>query len=118
MFRTGGWRALAIAALACLWGLTACGGSPAPGRTPAPTGGGSCQGTPGASGARPGQGPSGTPGDGGSPSGTGGPGNPHAPKSAYRYAFPVVGKVGYGRDHHDYPATDIIAACGLTVRAV
>ncbi|GAA1809333.1 hypothetical protein GCM10009682_33810 [Luedemannella flava] len=38
---------------------------------------------------------------------------------AARYVFPVDGKVGYAKDkHHDYPAADIIAACGLTVRAV
>jgi len=33
------------------------------------------------------------------------------------HVFPVQGKVSYGRTHHDYPATDIIAACGLPVRA-
>ena len=32
--------------------------------------------------------------------------------------FPVVGKVSYAHDHHDYPATDIITACGNEVRAV
>lgn len=26
--------------------------------------------------------------------------------------FPVPGPTGYGRAHHDYPATDIFAACG------
>jgi murein DD-endopeptidase MepM/ murein hydrolase activator NlpD len=31
--------------------------------------------------------------------------------------FPVVGNVSYAHTHHDYPATDIIAACGNTVRA-
>lgn len=36
----------------------------------------------------------------------------------YRYVFPVSGNVSYAREHHDYPATDIIAACGSTVRAV
>lgn len=34
------------------------------------------------------------------------------------FVFPVVGKVGYGHTHHDYPATDIIANCGDEVRAV
>lgn len=34
------------------------------------------------------------------------------------FVFPVVGKVGYAHTHHDYPATDIIAACGDEVRAV
>jgi murein DD-endopeptidase MepM/ murein hydrolase activator NlpD len=33
--------------------------------------------------------------------------------------FPVGGKpFSYARTHHDYPATDIIAACGLPVRAM
>lgn len=36
----------------------------------------------------------------------------------HQYLFPVSGKTSYGRTHHDYPATDIIAACGLPVRAV
>jgi peptidoglycan LD-endopeptidase LytH len=35
-----------------------------------------------------------------------------------RYVFPVVGTVSYGHTHHDYPATDIMAACGSTVRSV
>lgn len=35
-----------------------------------------------------------------------------------QFVFPVVGTVGYAHTHHDYPATDIIAACGDTVRAV
>lgn len=34
------------------------------------------------------------------------------------YVFPVDGKASYQRAHHDYPATDIIAPCGATVRAV
>ena len=29
--------------------------------------------------------------------------------------FPVAGQVSYGRAHHDYPATDIWAACGSRV---
>jgi murein DD-endopeptidase MepM/ murein hydrolase activator NlpD len=35
-----------------------------------------------------------------------------------RYVFPVDGKNSYAREHHDYPASDIIAACGTVVRAV
>jgi murein DD-endopeptidase MepM/ murein hydrolase activator NlpD len=31
-----------------------------------------------------------------------------------KYAFPVIGKASYAHTHHDYPASDIIAACGLT----
>jgi murein DD-endopeptidase MepM/ murein hydrolase activator NlpD len=32
-----------------------------------------------------------------------------------RYVFPVAGKADYGHSHHDYPATDIFAACGTPV---
>jgi murein DD-endopeptidase MepM/ murein hydrolase activator NlpD len=32
-------------------------------------------------------------------------------------AFPVAGPADYGHTHHDYPATDIFAACGSPVRA-
>ncbi|NUR25227.1 MAG: M23 family metallopeptidase, partial [Catenulispora sp.] len=31
------------------------------------------------------------------------------------YVFPVVGNASYAHSHHDYPASDIIAACGLPV---
>jgi peptidoglycan LD-endopeptidase LytH len=41
-----------------------------------------------------------------------------AASGVHRYAFPVVGPVNYERTHHDYPATDIIAACGSRVVAV
>lgn len=34
------------------------------------------------------------------------------------YVFPVTGNASYARTHHDYPAADIIAACGLPVQAV
>ena len=34
------------------------------------------------------------------------------------YVFPVAGGVTYVRNHHDYPATDILAACGAPVLAV
>ncbi len=30
-----------------------------------------------------------------------------------RYVFPVAGKASYASTHHDYPASDIIANCGL-----
>jgi murein DD-endopeptidase MepM/ murein hydrolase activator NlpD len=33
------------------------------------------------------------------------------------YAFPVRGNASYARIHHDYPASDIMAACGSTVVA-
>lgn len=34
-----------------------------------------------------------------------------------RRDFPVLGPSSYARAHHDYPATDIFAACGRTVVA-
>jgi murein DD-endopeptidase MepM/ murein hydrolase activator NlpD len=34
------------------------------------------------------------------------------------FVFPVVGHYSYAHVHHDYPATDILAPCGSTVRAV
>jgi peptidoglycan LD-endopeptidase LytH len=41
-----------------------------------------------------------------------------AKTSNYKYVFPVGGKpFSYARTHHDYPATDVIAPCGLPVRA-
>jgi murein DD-endopeptidase MepM/ murein hydrolase activator NlpD len=49
---------------------------------------------------------------------SGAPGATTPRPAAARYVFPVDGKSGYGREHHDYPATDIIAACGNVVRAV
>jgi peptidoglycan LD-endopeptidase LytH len=40
-----------------------------------------------------------------------------SPSSSEQFVFPVVGTVSYARTHHDYPATDIMAKCGSTVRA-
>jgi murein DD-endopeptidase MepM/ murein hydrolase activator NlpD len=38
--------------------------------------------------------------------------------AAAKHAYPVQGKAGsYSHDHHHYPATDIIANCGLTALA-
>jgi murein DD-endopeptidase MepM/ murein hydrolase activator NlpD len=34
------------------------------------------------------------------------------------YTFPVVGKSSYAHTHHDYPATDVMTACGHTFVAV
>jgi peptidoglycan LD-endopeptidase LytH len=40
-------------------------------------------------------------------------------KPAGKYVFPVAGNASYAHNvHHDYRAADIIANCGLTVRAV
>jgi murein DD-endopeptidase MepM/ murein hydrolase activator NlpD len=33
-------------------------------------------------------------------------------------AFPVAGSADYAADHHDYPATDLFAACGTPVLAI
>jgi murein DD-endopeptidase MepM/ murein hydrolase activator NlpD len=38
--------------------------------------------------------------------------------AAARYVFPVDGRNSYAREHHDYPASDIISPCGTVVRAV
>ncbi len=40
--------------------------------------------------------------------------------TARRYVFPVLplSRAWFGRAHHDYPATDIFAACGDTYRTV
>jgi murein DD-endopeptidase MepM/ murein hydrolase activator NlpD len=35
-----------------------------------------------------------------------------------KYAFPVIGKGSYAHTHHDYPATDVMTACGHTFVAV
>src|SRR5215216_4327505 len=40
---------------------------------------------------------------------------PVAAQTRFTYVFPVVGHVGYGHKHHGYPATDILADCGLPV---
>jgi peptidoglycan LD-endopeptidase LytH len=39
------------------------------------------------------------------------------PAADVRRVFPVAGRADYGHTHHDYPATDIFAACGSPVRA-
>jgi len=40
---------------------------------------------------------------------------PAAAATRFTYVFPVVGHSGFAHKHHGYPATDIIAACGLRV---
>jgi len=35
-----------------------------------------------------------------------------------KYTFPVIGNSSYAHTHHDYPATDVMAACGHTFVAV
>ncbi|MDT4986060.1 MAG: peptidoglycan LD-endopeptidase LytH [Micromonosporaceae bacterium] len=47
---------------------------------------------------------------------TGSPGGSASPAAA-GYAFPVRGNASYARTHHDYPASDIMAACGSIVVA-
>lgn len=44
--------------------------------------------------------------------------SPPPPAAPARYVFPVLGNASYARSHHDYPATDIIAACGNDIVAV
>jgi peptidoglycan LD-endopeptidase LytH len=45
------------------------------------------------------------------------PGGSASGVTAARYVFPVKGNANYERTHHDYPATDIMANCGLPVVA-
>lgn len=47
------------------------------------------------------------------------PSEPGEAPQRRRYAFPVqpASAASYGREHHDYPATDIFAACGTDVVA-
>src|SRR5262245_49542165 len=110
----GGWRRAAGSALMLAAGamLSGCVGpaagpalsapySTAPRDTP--TSGTSS--TPGSTGPSPGAAPSST------------PAAPPRALAAYHYVFPVGGKASYAHTHHDYPASDIIAACGLPVRA-
>jgi murein DD-endopeptidase MepM/ murein hydrolase activator NlpD len=44
--------------------------------------------------------------------------SPSASPAPPRYAFPVAGSVSYAHEHHDYPATDVMAPCGAAIRAV
>lgn len=48
---------------------------------------------------------------------TASPTKPPASTTTAHFVFPVAGKVSYAHVHHDYPATDILAKCGSTVRA-
>ncbi|GIF96466.1 M23 family metallopeptidase [Catellatospora citrea] len=43
--------------------------------------------------------------------------SPATSPPAVHHVFPVLGKTSYGRTHHDYQATDIMAPCGATVVA-
>lgn len=93
-------------------GVAGCGGDPDPTSTSTTPSAASSPGrqiAEGASGPPPSTAASATAGTGGAATGgatTGG--------QAVKHAFPVQGKASYGRTHHDYPASDIIAACGLT----
>jgi murein DD-endopeptidase MepM/ murein hydrolase activator NlpD len=95
-------RLLAVMGLAVASVLPGCGHAaarPASGSADAPP-------HPVSTGAGPG--PSATP--------AGSPGATASPVVA-GYAFPVRGNASYARTHHDYPASDIMAACGSTVVA-
>jgi peptidoglycan LD-endopeptidase LytH len=43
---------------------------------------------------------------------------PPAAPGKITYTFPVVGKSSYARTHHDYPASDVMTACGHRFVAV
>lgn len=99
-------RLAGVVALVAL-GAAGCGGDPAPSTASTMANASESPGrqiAEGASGA-PSQGTSSAPGAGASGAAGG---------QAVKHAFPVQGKASYGRTHHDYPASDIIAACGLT----
>lgn len=86
------WRALVAAAVATGLVLAGC-GTPTP--TPAPVAANAPQGA----------------NQMASQSATPAVAQPH------KYVFPVQGKNGYSRQHHDYPASDIISPCGTPVVA-
>jgi peptidoglycan LD-endopeptidase LytH len=50
------------------------------------------------------------------PSPSAAPASPTPAADVHR-VFPVAGRAEYGHTHHDYPATDMFAACGTPVRA-
>ncbi|MER7004453.1 M23 family metallopeptidase [Dactylosporangium sp. NPDC000555] len=95
---------LAAVALLAVFGAGGCGG-PAPAGDPAPVA----------------QESQGRQVGGGDPSASGNVGNGASANATSaapgggttKHAFPLQGKGSYSRDHHDYPASDIIANCGL-----
>ncbi|MEV4516452.1 M23 family metallopeptidase [Dactylosporangium sp. NPDC049525] len=92
-------------------GVAGCGGDPDPTSTSTTTGAASSPGqqvAEGASGLPPSTGSSPAAGPSVAASGD------VAGGQKVKHAFPVQGKASYARTHHDYPASDIIAACGLT----
>jgi len=91
------------------FGAAGCGGDPAP----APAAPAAVQESPGrqAGSSGPAAAPSGSAAPSASAKSTAQPG---AQAQTVKHAFPVQGNASYGHTHHDYPATDIIAACGLT----
>ncbi|MEU4243679.1 peptidoglycan DD-metalloendopeptidase family protein [Actinoplanes sp. NPDC026619] len=44
--------------------------------------------------------------------------SPSASATKITYTFPVIGKNSYAHTHHDYPASDVITACGHRFVAV
>ncbi len=88
-----------------------CGAQPRPEEAPEPATGG---GGPAPSAAGPGSGSQADSAAGTSP----GAGGTTASTTGRRsYTFPVRGRASYSRAHHDYPATDIFAACRTPVVA-
>ncbi|MGC9669102.1 M23 family metallopeptidase [Planosporangium sp. 12N6] len=61
--------------------------------------------------------PAAVPGSSGTPAASVPPGADPPPVADVHHVFPVAGRADYGRTHHDYPATDIFAACGSAVQA-
>jgi len=87
------------------FGAAGCGGDPAPGGQ-----GSAAQESPGrqVSSAGPSGGNSAGNNEAGLAAGAG-----SSPAGSTKHVFPLQGKGSYSHDHHDYPASDIIAACGL-----
>jgi murein DD-endopeptidase MepM/ murein hydrolase activator NlpD len=106
--RTPAWAIALLTALAV--GIAGC-SDPAPTRAPTAAGGSTEPSASESSAASPSLEPSAAPPSSAAPS-------PALTGDGIKRAFPVVGTSSYARTHHDYPATDIIAACGLTAVAV
>jgi peptidoglycan LD-endopeptidase LytH len=97
-----------VAVAACVTALAGC--SPRPPGTGAPVGAGASPSPSPTAAASPSESPR--------PDPSQPPAQTATPAAAARYVFPVDGRSSYAREHHDYPASDIIAPCGAVVRAI
>jgi murein DD-endopeptidase MepM/ murein hydrolase activator NlpD len=88
------------------FGAAGCGGDPAPGGQ-----GSAAQESPGRQVSS--AGPSGSNAAGNNEAGLAAGAGSSGPAGSTKHVFPLQGKGSYSHDHHDYPASDIIAACGL-----